>query len=199
MTRQVRKPRNIDYAQSSRLQSKAIAAGIDLPPGYELYVTDSRNGRFRVNSLTCTVPLWATKTDFKNKPNDDFELYYAAHEAAHAWVHYDAIRDSSSHGPRFYEHFKRLCPANLWHHELGYKTRESKKAGISEDPATNEATAYGFENIRPVPIAAGPTQDDAAYEDYVRANPKLAAALKKRHVPDHERKSFIRGWAKLDK
>lgn len=198
----MRRPRNIDEVQSARLQSRAILAGIDLPPGVELLVTDSRVGRYRPTSQTCTVPLWATKRDFNGKASTDFELYYAAHEAAHAWVDYNKERDRASHGPAFYKHFKRLCDPVLWHHELGYKTREAKRAGIVPNPEANRLRAVAGRT--PLPDTSNPAsvvspvQDDARYDDYINANPKLQRALKARAIPDRDVKSFVRGWAKLD-
>lgn len=193
----IRKPRNIDYDQSARLQSKCIANDITLPPGWELYVTKSNRGQARSNSQTCTVPLWATVKDFAGKVAPDFELYYAAHEAAHAWNYHNG--DRPDHGPKFYKEFKRLCPANLWHYELSYKKRNAKAAGISANANDNIAAAVGGCPVKErYPLAAGPT-DDTMYDDYVNANPKLARALEKRNIPDHDRKSFIRGWSKLDK
>lgn len=196
-----RRPRNIDEVQSARLQSRAILAGIDLPPGYELLVTDSRCGRHRAATKTCTVPLWAVSVDFNGTISTDFELYYAAHEAAHAWVCHNKERDSGPHGPAFYKHFKRLCAPALWHHELGYKTREATRAGISLNPMDNKLDA-----LPDAPTAVrdtvdrmvAPKQDDTAYDDYVNANPKLQRALTARAIPDRDRKSFIRGWAKFD-
>lgn len=208
-----RRPRNIDDVQSARLQSRAIVAGIDLPPGYELLVTDSRCGRHRSSSKTCTVPLWATKRDFNGDASTDFELYYAAHEAAHAWVCVNKERDSGPHGPNFYKHFKRLCDPTLWHHELGYKTREAKRAGIVPSPEANRLRAVAtrradaIDALPDAPAAvrdtvnrmvSTPTQDDTAYDDYIKNNPKLQRALKARAIPDRDVKSFVRGWAKLD-
>lgn len=196
-----RRPRNIDETESARLLSRVILAGYDIPPGYELLVTDSRCGRHRRSVKTCTVPLWATKRDFDGDVNADFELYYAAHELAHAWVYVNGTRDCGPHGPKFYEQFKRLCPPALWHHELGYKTREATRAGISPNPMDNKLDALPD---APPAIRANvdkmiaPAQDDTAYDDYINANPKLQRALKARAIPDRDVKSFVRGWAKLD-
>ena len=189
-----RRPRNIDEAQSARLLSRVIAAGLTIPPGYDLLVTDSRCGRHRRSTQTCTVPLWATKADFTGTANADFELYYAAHELAHAWVYVNGTRDCGPHGPKFYEQFKRLCPPALWHHELGYKTREAKRAGISPNPMDNKLTA-----LPDAPAAVRATVDTyvaatdnelrrAAIKRDPRIEKKLAA------TPDRDVKSFIRGW-----
>lgn len=204
-----RKPRNINYDASAVLESRALAAGIDLPPGWQGYVTDSNNGRARSTVKTITVPLWAFNMNprderiHKNDPS--YAIYYYAHEAAHAWVSHNKVKDDSPHGRLFYKEFKRICPPSLWHYELGYKPRDAKRAGIDPDPKINQAIAYdGGKNpdVYAAAKAAGATNvqdDDAVYDAYVRRTPKLAAALKKNKVPDHERRSYIRGWAKLDK
>ena len=197
-----RKPRNIDEVLSGRLQSRVIENDIPVPPGVSIYVTDSNNGRYRHNIKSVTVPVWAyNHTASKTNNDPEYAIYYVAHELAHAWVDHDGKRDDSPHGKLFYAWFKKLCPPHLWHYELEYKPRDGKRAGISTDPKTNEANAHGFEDVRTYdyPKAAGPTDDDAVYEAYIRRNPKLQAAIKKRNVPDRELKSFVRGWAKLDK
>jgi len=190
---QVRKPRNIDYAESSRLQSRVFALGMDIPPGYELYVTASRIGRFRVNSLTCTVPLWATKHDFKKNPDPEFEVYYAAHELAHAWVYFRGETERASHGANFYKEFKRLCPPNLWHHELGYKKREATKAGISIDPAKN-ANRDAYDTPARDTQAADPLPLDLSelVKRAIKKDPRIRKPLMM--LPDREKKSYIRGW-----
>ncbi len=193
-----RRPRNINEVESARLQSRAILAGIEVPPGVELLVTDSRVGRYRSATKTCTVPLWATKRDFNGNDNADFELYYAAHEAAHAWVDHDNVKDRSSHGPYFYKWFKTLCDPKLWHHELGYKTREAKRAGIDPNPLVNLRCGTPLPDTSNTASVVSPVQDDARYDDYINANPKLQRALKARAIPDRDVKSFVRGWAKLD-
>ncbi len=205
MKRQVRLPRNIDYEQSARLQSRAITSNIDLPPGWELYVTNSNIGRARSNSKPCTVPLWATVKDAKGKPDSDFELYYVAHEAAHAWVHHND-GDVENHSPEFYKWFKTLCPPKLWHHELRYKKSHAKRAGIDPNPLVN--LRYG----KPVEVEDDP-RDDAPvqrrvkqqvrpsidYDGLITSDPKLGRAIKKyraQGATDDNVKSYVRGWFK---
>ena len=193
MTKQVRLPRNIDYDASAKFQSRLITLGILPPPGWEVYVTNSNCGRARINSKTCTVPTWAFNSIKVMDP--DYCVNYAAHEITHAWIHHEG-GDISLHNQAFYKKLKEICPPELWHHELTYKGTAANRAGIDSDPSVNEARKYGIEELRqPVKIAAGPSED--IYDAYVKANPKLAKRLTK--IPAHERKGFIRGWAKLDK
>ena len=121
MTRQVRKPRNINDTLSGELVSRVAILGIPVPPGVTMYVTDSRVGRYRVNAKTVTVPVWAyNATAAKCKGDPDYAIYYIAHELAHAWADVNGT-DVNNHDPAFYREFKRLCPAHLWHYELNYK------------------------------------------------------------------------------
>jgi hypothetical protein len=199
MTRQVRKPRNIDEVLSGQLQSRVITADMPVPPGVTIYVTDSNNGRYRRNIKTVTVPVWAYNHT-ASKTNDDpaYAMYYVAHELAHAWVHADGGGDDSVHGARFYEWFKKLCPPQLWHYETEYKPRDAKRAGISTDPKTNEANAHGFEDVRTYdyPKAAGPTPYISDIRrDAIAADPRLKDKLA--NVRDSEVKSYVRGWFQL--
>ena len=199
-----RRPRNIDEVQSARLQSRAILAGIILPPGYELLVTDSRCGRHRSATKTCTVPLWAVSVDFTGKVSTDFELYYAAHEAAHAWVCHNNERDSGPHGPNFYKHFKRLCDPALWHHELGYKTREAKRAGIDPNPKVNAIAALpdapaAVRDTVDAMVSKTPRRtyrpsmtDEQIRADAIKRDPRLKKLLA--NVPAVEVASYVRGW-----
>lgn len=196
MTRQVRKPRNINYEQSARLQSRAITAGIDLPPGWELYVTDSAVGRTRSNSKTCTVPLWARTYAFTGTKCPDFDLYYVAHEAAHAWNYHNGD-NNANHGPLFYVEFKRLCPPELWHHELGYKTREAKRAGIHTDPLLNiqektPVSSRPAHRITDSDIVRQCEEDTIA--EAIRIDPRLKKLLAQ--IEDKNKVSYIRGWFK---
>ena len=196
MTRQVRKPRNIDYEQSARLQSRALTAGIDLPPGWELFVTASTCGRARVNSKTVTVPLWATIKDGEGKASADYELYYVAHEAAHAW-NYHVNENVCDHNDAFYGFFKQYCPPALWHHELNYKKTAPKRAGISADPATNVNNAGEVPPvIQGYAMAAGPALDVATIRaDAIAPDPRLKEKLA--NVRDDEVRSYVRGWFQL--
>ena len=194
MARQVRKPRNIDETLSGRLQSRVSALDIPVPTGVTIYVTDSRVGRYRVNALTVTVPVWAyNATTPKTKGDPEYAIYYIAHELAHAWADHDG-NDPNNHDADFYDWFKKLCPAHLWHYELNYKGTAAKRAGIVPNPEANRCRAVASAAThRP---AAGPGQDTEAYDAYVDGNPTLKNALT--NVSDRERLSFIRGWAKLD-
>ncbi len=172
MTRQVRKPRNINDTLSGELVSRVSILGIPVPPGVTMYVTDSNNGRFRVNSMTVTVPLWAYEhTHKKTKDDPRYAIYYIAHELAHAWVYVNGESrdrqggDDSMHGKKFYKEFKRLCPPDLWHYELEYKPQDAKRAGISPNPKVNAIAA-----LPDAPAAVRDTVDQMVTATYGHAS-----------------------------
>jgi hypothetical protein len=189
---QVRKPRNIDYEQSSRLQSRLISIGIRPPEGWEVFVVDAPRGQARANSKTCTVPKWATIHDNYKNISPDFELYYAAHEIAHAY-NFEVNGNCADHDAAFYGFFKEHCPAYLWHHELNYRKREPKKAGISDIPEENIAQGNDAPDDVHVAIAAGPTEDLTQLRaEAIKTDPKLKKYLP--NVEDRELKSYLRGY-----
>lgn len=205
MKTQTRKPRNIDDVLSGRLQSRVVEYDIPVPPGVNIYVTDSNNGRYRSNIKSVTVPLWAYNHTIKKTCDDpEYVIYYVAHELAHAWVDANGESrgfvggDDSMHGAKFYKEFKRLCPPHLWHYETEYKPRDAKRAGISTDPKTNEATAHGFEDVRPrMQMAAGPIANDIndVIKQAIVADPRIEPRLT--DLREDEVKSYIRGWFQL--
>jgi len=83
------------------------------------------------------VPYWAyLKEDIflglevwpiRSNPNTDrlssLFVYYLAHEISHVLNSPKA----KSHGRRFYEIFTRVCPVELQHYELTYKTKTASK------------------------------------------------------------------------
>ena len=107
-------------------------AGYGQFPEWDIYCCDVKRGFCRPQSKYITIPLWttgegmrcSTPVDLYNKPM--VWVYYIAHELAHA------VADTCKHSSKFYEAFKRLCPEELQHYELGYKPRNAKAAGIKE-------------------------------------------------------------------
>lgn len=90
-------------------------------PGLSLdriFVVDQRRGRAYYTRHCLTVPLWAYRAGI------GYFLYYLAHELAHFFS------PEAGHGPSFMIWFKKLCPPQYWHHELKYKPRNAKAAGI---------------------------------------------------------------------
>ena len=207
MPRQVRKPRNIDEVLSGQLQSRVSVLNMPVPPGVTIYVTDSHCGRYRVNAQTVTVPVWAyNATPAKTHGDPNYAIYYVAHELAHAWADHDG-NDPNDHNDDFYEWFKKLCPPELWHYELEYKTRGARRAGITDSPILNAAgnTTYGrattadtegglYESVtghRSKVIDASPADLKRAA---VKRDPRLKKLLA--GLRDDEVKSYITGWFK---
>jgi len=126
----------------------------------------------------------------------DHATYYLAHELAHAWAYVKGGK-VNLHGDDFYKEFKRLCPPKLWHYELQYKTRDAKRAGISPDPATNVNNAGGVPNViretRPTPTPSVDVKE--LRRQAIAEDPKIEKKLAT--VPDHDVKSYIRGWFQL--
>ncbi len=91
----------------------------------EVYVADRKRGfaeTLEDGTRVVVVPLWATTAP-------GLFSYYLAHELAH---HYASCFDGSDvHCRAFMKWFKRICPADLWHHELDYNPREAEAAGIA--------------------------------------------------------------------
>ena len=198
MTRQIRLPRNINEVLSGILETRVSERGIPVPPGWDIYVTDSNKGYARSDSQTCTVPLWSYR---HNDPNH--AIYYISHELSHAWVYVNG-GNVQLHSRDFYKEFKRLCPPQLWHFELGYKIRDARRAGIDPDPKRNivsalpnaPAAAYPTQHapVRPVKQQVRPAID---YKGLIASNPKLARGVKKyrtQGATDDNVKGYVRGW-----
>jgi len=78
------------------------------------------------------VPFWAYQKQAPHKGRKIFRItprinsyfvYYIAHEISHV------LNDPKlqSHGHEFYKIFTRVCPIELQHYELGYKTKTASK------------------------------------------------------------------------
>jgi len=90
--------------------------------GWRIYSVKQTRGRCYPREKVITIPVWAIE-----RKDITFKIWYISHELAHA---YEGCLDS--HGPRFMEWLKRICPANCIEHELGYKPRNAAAAGIGE-------------------------------------------------------------------
>jgi len=127
-----RRPSKVMRQQTDELRTLARDMGIDLPPGYEVYVTDTQRGRCNYARKSITVPQWAfnnTKAGRRiHKGNERYREYYLAHECAHAFT-FEATGERQHRG-EFMQHFMRLCPRELWHFELNYKPGLARAAGI---------------------------------------------------------------------
>ena len=88
--------------------------------GWNFYVVSQRRGYCYYNAHVITVPLWAY-----NHKDPEYQIYYLAHEMAHA-----IAGEHANHGPSFMAAFISLCPAHLLKYEIEYKPRNAAKAGI---------------------------------------------------------------------
>ena len=94
--------------------------------GWRFFPVQQTRGFCKYSSKIITIPIWI----FSRKDSKEYVIYYLAHEMAHAMLHEKRIR--CSHGQAFMEEFKRICPVELQHHELAYKPKNAKAAGISK-------------------------------------------------------------------
>jgi hypothetical protein len=97
----------------------------ETPRDVTIYAVDQRRGRAYCKRRQITVPVWA----FTRPKGEGFVIYYLAHELAHI-ADYDAGNRNIQHGPVFMAAFKKLCPIEFQHFELGYKPRNARAAGI---------------------------------------------------------------------
>ena len=117
-----RKPNKVDQDLTDALGFVLETWKIELPFGWRLYVTDTVRGRTRYDRKDITVPKWAFNTD-----KIGYEIYYACHEIAHILA---PAKKGNHHGAEFMAAFKKICPVEFQHYELGYKPRLAKAAGI---------------------------------------------------------------------
>jgi hypothetical protein len=106
------------------------------PDDVRIFAVNQVSGAYSSRKKWITIPLWAINdAKKKNVEEHDYVTYYIAHELAHAitWV---KVGSRVNHGPEFMKEFKNLCPKRLWHHEIGYKPRNAKAAGISHPVKT---------------------------------------------------------------
>ena len=124
-----RKPHNIDATLTLELRSMYKLLPLlspDTPKNVIIYAVKQRCGRAYFGKRMITVPVWA----MKRPKGEGYVLYYLAHELAHI-ANQDA-GTSDNHGPCFMAHFRKLCPVQYQHWELGYKPRRAAAAGIRE-------------------------------------------------------------------
>tara|TARA_R110000824_G_scaffold70974_1_gene181902 strand:+ start:8 stop:538 length:531 start_codon:yes stop_codon:yes gene_type:complete len=98
-------------------------------------VTKNKRGfayRNKTGFYKFCVPYWAYKKQGSFKGRKIFRIthrlnsyfvYYIAHEISHVLNSPKA----RSHGHKFYKIFTRVCPIELQHYELGYKTKTASK------------------------------------------------------------------------
>jgi hypothetical protein len=85
---------------------------------WRVYCVDAARG-YCHDSKVITIPIWAIDRDLSTK------IWYICHEMSHAivgaWHHHDQT---------FMKKLIEICPKEAIHHELGYKPRNARAAGI---------------------------------------------------------------------
>lgn len=118
-------------------------SGTTIPNDVNLYAVNQSAGYWTPSKRYITIPTWVFKTSegkagFRKKQG--YDIYYIAHELAHMVVtelqrkhrkELGYLPVYSSHGPEFMREFKKICPEEYWHYELGYKPRNARMAGIT--------------------------------------------------------------------
>jgi hypothetical protein len=107
----------INVPTELKLHAKSL-----LDDGWRIYSVDQNRGRCYSQAKLITIPVWVIR-DYISDPTK--KVWYIAHEISHA-----IDRCKHSHGPEFMEILIRVCPPNAIHHELGYKPRNARSAGI---------------------------------------------------------------------
>jgi len=99
--------------------------------GWHIYVTRTNRGMCYGHKKIITVPFWVFEKEGA-KRGKDYYLYYMFHELAHALVIELTGDYHGAHGKAFMRYFKSICPVHLQHHELDYKPKLAKAAGIKK-------------------------------------------------------------------
>lgn len=92
--------------------------------GWKVYVVNQSRGVCHDSKKYLTIPTWVL-----SEPNN-YWVQYLAHELAHTAPQCTG-KGIAMHGIEFMEEMKRLCPPELWYHELSYKPEMATLAGIS--------------------------------------------------------------------
>ena len=131
------KPRNISPDGMRELflgvpESVKVYARTLRDNGWRFYAVDQRRGYCLWAAKVITIPCWAILAQ-----TIPYKTWYISHEIAHAIA---LQRDNCrGHGPDFMRALQEICPPDCIHHELGYKPRLAKAAGIV-DPASSSPT-----------------------------------------------------------
>lgn len=118
-------------------------SGNTIPEDVKIYAVNQRRGYWTPGKRYITIPVWAIQKSLGEggyKYASGYDIYYIAHELAHMVItefqraeyrNTGRVSNYTSHGPEFMREFKKLCPEEYWHYELGYKPRNARMAGIT--------------------------------------------------------------------
>jgi hypothetical protein len=119
------KPANVDYSAMPLLfkdvptHIKEIAKQI-ITDGWNIYTVNQSRGYCNYDAKLITIPVWCMNT----RHGAGYKIWYISHELSHVFTRGD------NHGTRFMNKLIEICPDEFIHHELGYKPRNAKAAGI---------------------------------------------------------------------
>lgn len=103
-----------------------------IPNGWKFVVVDQIGGNCYYDYSYITIPKWV----FYDMCCENYCEYYICHELAHIDNAIRWVKNNKSvykaHGKEFMKQFKMICPTELQHHELDYKPRSAKAAGITK-------------------------------------------------------------------
>ncbi len=125
----------IDNEATTRLLAEALPlltqTAQEFAETVRVYVTSCRRGRANWRARLVRVPAWVFKDQvtFAGKGLIEGGLTFAAYYLAHELAHVKASSDT--HGPKFMEAFKELCPVELQGYETIYKPKRAAAAGIA--------------------------------------------------------------------
>lgn len=119
------KPRNIDKSYNAKLLDQLPESVRNhlrnlVRDEWRIYCVDAVRGMCWRDKVI-TIPIWAIEKNFSTK------VWYLCHEMAHAFVGV-----SQHHNQVFMEKLIEICPKEFIHHELGYKPRNARAAGIGQ-------------------------------------------------------------------
>ena len=125
----------VDYLRKTFDSPGLTIAEVESISKMDCGISDTKTGRacYRYGAYyKFYVPYWAYKKEdiFKGRKVwkvtdrlNSYFIYYLAHEISHVLNNPKA----KSHGDRFYKIFTRVCPIELQHYELTYKTKTASK------------------------------------------------------------------------
>ena len=94
---------------------------------WKFCAVNQQRGYCHYDGKVITIPVWViSNRDITEK------IWYICHEMSHALV-----APYAKHGPLFMNKLQEICPPDCIHHEISYKPRNARSAGISSNPSIN--------------------------------------------------------------
>lgn len=118
---------------------KAYARELIQNQHWRIYVAEQDTGWCLNSARVIIYPSWLFTSSNPKERSLSFRIWYLSHELAHAM---DECKHN--HGPEFMHWLKVICPPEAIHHELGYKPRNAKAAGIGQKRVSFSSEDLGF-------------------------------------------------------